>query len=189
MLRQTLMLMPSLFAAAPCASASASPSPLSVTVTARIAAPREAVFRFTTAEDVLPKILHRYGPIPATVGTKVLSGTWDHPVAERIVAFEDGGTLHEHLLLRNEPSEFGYRIDQFANGLEHLANFGEGHWTFEDDHGATLVSWTYSFEPRSWVSRPVLAAFLKLFYKPFMQRSLDEIRRHCETEAALPVAK
>ena len=31
------------------------------------------------AEDVLPKVLHRWGPIPGVLGTRDLTGTWSTP--------------------------------------------------------------------------------------------------------------
>ena len=49
------------------------------TVSRDTAATVERIFDVVVAEDVLPKVLHRWGPIPAVTGTRDLTGPWDTP--------------------------------------------------------------------------------------------------------------
>lgn len=51
-------------------------SPLTCTVERGAHALVRRLFDEVVAEDVLPKVLHRYGPIPAVVGTEWLTGPW-----------------------------------------------------------------------------------------------------------------
>src|SRR5262249_37453935 len=69
--------------------------PVSTTVSMTINAPIQDVFHFVVAEDVLPKVLRRYGPIPPVIETRVLHGPWERVGADRSVLLGDGGTLHE----------------------------------------------------------------------------------------------
>jgi Polyketide cyclase / dehydrase and lipid transport len=142
-----------------------------------IAAPVERVFDFEVAEGVLTKVLKQYGPIPAVAHTKVLSGPWGRPGANRTIFFEDGSTLHEEITDFRRPGYFAYRISQFeGNTLAHLAASATGCWTFEkvgeNASDQTHIEWIYSFEPKSWLARPVLSVFAHTFYHGFMRQAL-----------------
>ena len=55
----------------------------------------QSLFDTVVAEDVLPKVLRRWGPIPAVVGTRDLTGPWTTPGSERTVVLDDGTSARE----------------------------------------------------------------------------------------------
>ncbi len=149
------------------------PHGVSTKVAFDIAAPLETVFDFEVDEGVLLKVLKKYGPIPAVARTHVLAGPWGRPGANRTISFTDGSTLHEEITDFQRPGYFAYRISEFhGNTLEHLATSATGCWTFETIEGKTHIEWIYSFEPKSWLARPVLSAFAHTYYHGFMKQAL-----------------
>jgi hypothetical protein len=50
----------------------------------------QRLFDEVVAGDVLPKVLHRYGLVPAVIGTEDLTGPWDTPGSQRRVCTSDG---------------------------------------------------------------------------------------------------
>jgi hypothetical protein len=153
------------------ACATAGPS---TTVTWVIHAPIEQVFSAAVAEDVLPKVLHSYGPVPAVTGTLPLHGPWETVGADRVVLLEGGGRLHEQITAFTRPSSFAYQIDEFeGTALRTFARRASGNWVFTEVEGGTRIEWTYAFEPRACVARPVLAVFASTFYRGYMKQALE----------------
>ena len=154
------------------------------TVTAVVHAPIQKVLDYTVAEDVLPKVLKRYGPVPAISGTEVLHGPWGRVGADRTVKIDGGGTLHEQITHFEAPGYFAYRIDQFAGTpLKGFAKGAVGSWEFTDlGGGDTRVEWTYSFEPTSALTTPIAGAFASTFYRGFMKQALQLIKEGVETK-------
>jgi hypothetical protein len=109
----------------------------------------ERLFDTVVAEDVLPKVLHRWGPIPAVVGTRDLTGPWSVPGSERTVVLDDGSTARERLLVWERPRRFEYAVDRFTSPLGRLVDQAAGAWEFEGDGTESSFRWTYSFHARS----------------------------------------
>jgi hypothetical protein len=155
--------------------------PVSTTVTTTIRAPLDQVFRFLVAEDVLPKLLHRHGPIPAVIGTRLIDGPWERVGAARQVLLAGGGTLHEQITELRPPTAFAYRIDDLHTPLGALAAGGRGRWSFAQDGADTRLSWTYEFDGRSRWTRPFLALLVHTFYRGYMKQALTRTRSLLET--------
>jgi hypothetical protein len=178
-------------------AATAAPAPcwqggapcVSTTVEISVRAPIDHVFAFVVAEDVLPRVLKRFGPVPAVVGTRILSGPWERVGALREVHTADGGRLHERITHFNPPrpdrpgpATFAYRIFDFQNQLRRLAWQGVGYWIFEarttkDGRPETHLRWTYSFQPRSAAGEVALRGIIPTFYRGYMKQCLVEIQR------------
>lgn len=126
------------------------------------------------AADVLPKVLHRWGPIPAVAGTRDLSGPWDTPGSERTVVLGDGSTARERVLGWERPFRFEYRVDSFTSRLGRLADHATGAWKFSSA-GPTSSSfrWTYTFHPRSGVATIALRAFVATAWARYMGQCAD----------------
>lgn len=139
--------------------------------------PREALFRFIVAEDVLPKVLKGYGPLPAVVGTRDVSGPWDRPGASRTVLLADGTTAREQVTAFEHGRHFAYRVSEFSFALRHLAHDANGRWWFSDEPGGgTRVRWTYTFHAHHAVARLPLMAFAHTLWRGYMQVCLDRTR-------------
>lgn len=133
----------------------------------------ERLFDVVVAEDVLPKVLHRWGPVPAVVGTRENSGPWDTPGSRRTVVLGDGSTAREQVLVWERPARFEYRVDELTNPLGRLVDHAVGEWLFTAHGGSSSFQWTYTFH---W-SRPgagiVLRAFVPTAWARYMAQCAD----------------
>jgi hypothetical protein len=144
------------------------------TVVRRVAAPVERTFDVVVAEDVLPKVLHRWGPIPAVVGTRDLTGPWDTRGSSRTVLLGDQSTARETVLVWDRPRRFEYRVDSLTNPLGRLIDHAIGAWEFTSvDGGWSEFRWTYAFIARGGVAGALLAPFVRIAWSRYMGQCAD----------------
>lgn len=127
---------------------------------------------------MLPKVLHRWGPIPGALGTRDLTGPWDTPGSARTVLLEDGSTAHEEVLAWERPRRFEYRVSRLTNRFGRLVLEGRGVWEFSSadaDSGpaGSGFRWTYSIWPRRRLARPVLAVAVGVAWSRYMEQCAD----------------
>jgi hypothetical protein len=146
---------------------------LSYTVSRNVEVPVQQLFDPIVAEDVLPKVLHRYGPVPGVRGTRELTGPWTAPGSRRTVVLDDGSTATETLVVFDRPHRFEYRVEALTGPLGRLVGHAEGRWTFEETAGGSSFTWTYSFVPARGIFAPVLAPFVRLAWAGYMRRCAD----------------
>lgn len=151
---------------------------VAITRTAVLPGTPDAVFEFITAEDVLPKLLTGYGPLPAVVGTSGHAGPWDRPGSERTIHLADGTTVREQVSRHASPGFFAYRVWSFGNPIiRTLAEEARGEWTFTAAPEGTEVSWTYAFSAKSgWTAVP-LRAIVQILWRGYMDVCLDNAVR------------
>ncbi len=138
----------------------------------------EAVFDFIAAEDVLPKILTGYGPLPAVVGTSENTARWDKPGASRMIHLKDGSTLREQVTHYARANYFAYRVWDFGNPIIRLlATGGRGEWTFSKAEGGTRVVWTYYFTARNMAAFVPLKAIVFVLWRGYMNICLKNSLR------------
>lgn len=143
-----------------------------------IARPPPVVFAFITAEDVLPKVLTGYGPLPAVVRTSEHTGAWDKPGSARIVHLADGNTVREQLTAHSVPGHFRYRVWDFSDKIiRSLATGAIGEWTFVSHEKGTLVTWTYTFSATNAAAAIPLSLIAKLFWRGYMDVCLENTTR------------
>lgn len=140
------------------------------------------------AEDVLPKVLLGYGPLPPVVGTSANTGPWDQVGSSRTVHLRGGDTTREEVTAFDRPAHFAYRVDRFSHALRHLTSEGSGEWWFEEGRGSTHVRWTYAFQARSGLALPPLVAFLRILWRGYMRVALEEVRRRFEVDGTVDPA-
>ncbi len=151
-----------------------------IVVTRQVFVPRppSAVFAFITAQDVLPKVLTGYGPLPAAIGTSGYTGAWDKPGSSRIVHLADGNTAREQLTALSMPAHFRYRVWNFSDPIiRSLATEAVGEWTFEPHEKGTLVTWTYTFYATNAAASIPLSLIAKLFWRGYMDVCLENMTR------------
>jgi hypothetical protein len=146
---------------------------ISHTVRRAVDVPVERVFDLVVAEDVLPKVLHRWGPVPGVSGTRDLTGAWDQPGSSRTVLLADGSSVRETLTAFERPRLFRYRIDTFTNPLRWLAGHGTGSWLFMAFGSSSEFSWSYSFAPRSRAASVLLGVFVRVAWSRYMEQCAD----------------
>lgn len=132
------------------------------------------VFAFITAQDVLPKVLTGYGPLPAVVKTSEVSGPWDVPGSARIVHLADGTTVREQITKFSSPREFAYRVFEFGNPIVGaLATGARGEWTFSEAPGGTQVKWTYTFSAKNGLTAIPLSGITQILWRGYMDVCLE----------------
>lgn len=155
---------------------------VSVTRHALIPGLPDAVFDFISAEDVLPRILTGYGPLPAVVRTSENTGPWDTPGSARVIHLADGSTVREQVTQFGKPRQFAYRVWDFGNPIiRALATEARGDWTFTAAPGGTEVKWTYTFTAKSAVAAIPLSAIAQLLWRGYMDVCLENSIRLMKT--------
>jgi polyketide cyclase/dehydrase/lipid transport protein len=119
------------------------------TVRRRAPVPVERLFDVVVAEDVLPHVLHRWGPIPGVRETRELSGPWDIPGSTRTVVLADGHTAREQVIAWARPIHFEYRVSDLDGRFGQQFEFAVGEWEFADEAGGSAFRWTYTFHGAS----------------------------------------
>ena len=151
---------------------------IAITREVTIPRPRADVFDVVAAEDVLPKVLTGYGPLPAVVATSDTTGPWDRPGSARVVHLADGSTLREQVTAYRRPGYFSYRVWAFDNPvINSLASGGRGEWIFTDVPGGTHVRWTYAFKRRSVLAGVPLSLVIHTLWRGYMDVCLANTRR------------
>jgi Polyketide cyclase / dehydrase and lipid transport len=150
------------------------PSEVSITRTALIPGATEAVFAFIAAEDVLPKVLTGYGPLPAVVRTSDHTGPWDQVGSARVVHLADGGTAREQVTLLEAPRRFAYRVWDISNPIiSALTTEARGDWTFVAVAQGTQVTWTYTFVAKNAIAAVPLSAIAQVLWRGYMDVCLE----------------
>jgi Polyketide cyclase / dehydrase and lipid transport len=151
---------------------------IAVTRQAVIPGTPEEVFSFIAAEDVLPKVLTGYGPLPAVVRTSENTGPWDRPGSARRIHLADGTTVREQVTDHDGPRFFAYRVWDFGNPIVRtLANEARGEWTFSTATGGTQVTWTYTFTAKSSLAAVPLSGIAQWLWRGYMDVCLDNAVR------------
>ena len=150
---------------------------VSVTCHLVVSAGIERAFDVVSAEDVLPSILHRFGPIPAVTGTSELTGPWVTPGESRTVNLSDGGSAREELTDVERPRYFAYRVSGFSPPFGRLVGEARGRWWFATDGERTTIRWTYSFEPAGTAAALVLTLVGHVLWRGYMRRAMRALGR------------
>ena len=143
------------------------------TVYRELSVDAERLFDVVVAEDVLPFVLHRWGPIPAVTGTRDLTGPWDTPGSARTVLLDDGSTAHEQVLSWERPRRFEYRVDRFTSALGRLVDHAIGRWEFTDTQHGSSLRWTYQFETQGRVAVVSLKLLVGVAWSRYMNQCAD----------------
>jgi hypothetical protein len=138
----------------------------------------ETVFYFITAEDVLPKVLTGYGPLPAVIRSSENTGPWTVPGSARLIHLADGSTVREQLTHFEPSKHFAYRVWDFGNPLiRSLSSGARGEWSFSPAPGGTLVTWTYTFTAKNAVTALPLSGITQILWRGYMDVCLENTKR------------
>jgi Polyketide cyclase / dehydrase and lipid transport len=151
---------------------------VSITRQAVITGTPEAVFKFIAAEDVLPKVLTGYGPLPAVVKTSENTGPWTVAGSARLIHLADRSTVREQITHYEPSTHFAYRVWEFGNPLiRGLSTGARGEWTFSPAPGGTLVTWTYTFTAKNAVTALPLSGITQVLWRGYMDVCLENSKR------------
>jgi hypothetical protein len=148
----------------------------SYTLERELPVPIERAFDTVVADDVLPHVLRRVGPVPGVIGTRDQTGSWDAPGSERTVELDDGSTVRETVLVWLRPLQFEYRVEGFPRPIGWMAEHATGSWSFQPlGPGRTRFRWTYAFRRRGIVGAPLLVVFARTFWGRYMEACADRL--------------
>ncbi len=137
----------------------------------------EDVFDFITSPDAVGKTFDGYGPIPGVERSEVLGEETMRNGSIRRVYGTDGSVVDEEILSLERPHTQTYRL---VSGLRPpfswLLKEAGGHWDLRPDGPNTHITWTFSFTPRNWLTRPLVAIFIKGPFRRAMDACLTNIR-------------
>lgn len=129
----------------------------------------------------LTKIFTGFGPLPAVVGIRDQTGSWDHVGVSRRPVLSDGTAAFERVTRYEPGSYFAYEVSGFTNALGRFVTGARGSWTFEPTaDGGTAIEWTYAFRPRRLrrtLVRLVIAPVWRLYMRRVLDATVREIRR------------
>ena len=147
---------------------------VSITKQAVIPGLPDEVFSFIAAEDVLPKILTGYGPLPAVIKTSENTGPWTVIGSARKIHLADTTTVREQLMHYEPSKRFAYRVWEFGNPIiRTLATGARGEWIFSPAQGGTLVTWTYTFTAKNAASALPLSGITQILWRGYMNVCLE----------------
>jgi hypothetical protein len=151
---------------------------VSITRSAVIPGSPVQVFDFIAAEDVLPKVLTGYGPLPAVVRTAEHTGPWDKPGSARLIYLADGSTVREQVTHYDASKYFAYRVWDFGNPIiKALAKEARGEWTFTAHPQGTQVNWTYTFTAKNNLTALPLSGITQVLWRGYMNVCLENSQR------------
>jgi hypothetical protein len=134
----------------------------------------ESVFNFITAEDVLPKVLTGYGPLPGVTHTSEVSGPWDVANSTRIIHLADRSTVREQMLSRKPFESFSYRVWEFGNPIiATLATGANGDWKFKTVPEGTAITWKYTFKAKNALAAIPMSAIAQILWRGYMDVCLE----------------
>ncbi|TVR72246.1 MAG: hypothetical protein EA415_10175 [Sphaerobacteraceae bacterium] len=114
--------------------------------------------------------------VPRIVRTEPLKGTWDPSQswvgARRRVVLENGHYAAEEIVADSN-HQFKYVVWGTTNYASLLIDHAVGEFTFRDLGDQTLVNWTYSFMPRSFLTRLPVVWFVRFIWSGFMTSGLS----------------
>ncbi len=129
----------------------------------------------------LTKIFTGFGPLPAVVGIRDQTGSWDHVGVSRRPVLSDGTTAFEQVTRYEPGSYFAYEVSGFTNALGRFVIGARGSWTFDPTaDGGAAIEWTYAFRPRRLrrtLVRLVIAPVWRLYMRRVLEATVRELRR------------
>lgn len=139
------------------------------------------LFDTVVAEDVLPHVLHRWGPIPGVRGTSDLTGPWREPGTSRTVLLEDGNSARETIVAWERPDRYTYRLDSLTGPFGRLVDHAAGEWLFASTPTGSELSWTYTFTPANPLAAVVLEGVVRTAWSRYMDQAASLCARRAGT--------
>jgi hypothetical protein len=92
----------------------------------------------------------------------------------RDLVMADGGSLREQLVSVDPPHSFAYELTQITGPMKPLVRQVRGEWRFDVEDQGTRITWTWSLQPRSMATAPLLGV-VGLVWHGYASRAFDRI--------------
>lgn len=114
--------------------------------------------------------------LPAITGTSPVK-SWDQVGLSRRVFFSTGDSARETITHYDEGQYFAYRVSDFTLSAKYVAKYAVGQWWWKEENGRTKIVWRYTFVPKNFLVRPLLALFMRTRWRPYMQAALQRVQQ------------
>lgn len=153
---------------------------LKITEQVVIAAAPDRVFAHITQPDAPARTFRGHGPVPAAVKAEIVGGGELRVGAIRQVTSSDGSVVDEEIVALVPGERQAYRLVRgIKRPLSWLVRGAGGEWVLEAVGEGTEVTWTFTFELRTFLVWPVARIVGRAFRKA-MRKALAETRRQVE---------
>jgi hypothetical protein len=145
---------------------------------ATVSVPLAPHVAFDRAVDAafMPKIMLRFGPIPAIVAVEPIPGG-----THRKVSMSDGSDIEEEVTVIERPQRYGYRwVTPPKPPFGWLVRGGEAEWTFTPAGQGTSISWSYRFTLTSPFAVAAAWPLIQVF-RGWMAQALTNLGRQPAT--------
>lgn len=149
--------------------------------TAFVAVPPEALIPWII-DAPLEDVFDATGSLPAVAGTKPLTRDWGKAGSQRRVLLGDGHQAAEIILTVNRGRSFTYQVYGFTTSASLLANYAIGTFEAVRVPGGSQLTWTYSFAPKSGLTRVPLGIFVSKEWSAYMGAAMANMKRMAESE-------
>jgi hypothetical protein len=141
-------------------------------------------FRIVVPID-LRVIFRGYGLLPAVIGTSGQTGNWDGIGQTRTVHLSDGSDAREMITEYQTPDYFSYIVSDFSGSLGYLITSATGKWWFENSDSSsnvTVIRWSYTFIPKSFITVPILWIVNKFLWAGYMQSVMSRLKLQIDSK-------
>jgi hypothetical protein len=129
----------------------------------------------------LTSIFTGFGLLPAVVGVKNQTGSWNGAGQTRTVLLSDGSSGQEKLTKYEHPDYFSYTISGFTNMFRFLITSIDGEWWFSRvTSDETHIKWRYAFKAKSVFTVPVLWFIGGILWRGYMGKILRLFKTQVE---------
>lgn len=160
------------------------PAGVSATAEARVRLSRQQSFLHVVPIP-LEKIFRAGKGIPAITGTSVVT-PWDAVGQSRQVFFATGDSAREEITHYEPGRYFAYRVSHFTLAAKYVAKYAVGEWWWSEENGQTTIVWRYTFVPRNFLTRPLLAFFVRTRWRPYMEAAMRRVQQDADSPSADP---
>lgn len=154
----------------------------SATATATVDATPKQAYEISGPLDPA-RFYPKHGPLPAVVGVRDQTGTWDAPGRTRTLLLSDGGSVVETITDASSPTYFAYELSDFQKLFGHLVSGARAEWRFERVPEVTRIRWTYTFHVKRGRGF-IVGLIVRLFWAPYMRAVLPGIAAEVRRVAA-----
>lgn len=83
---------------------------------------------------------------------------------------------------------FAYRVSEFTLAAKYVAKYAVGEWWWSNEAGQTTIRWRYTFVPKNFLVRPLLAYFIRHRWLPYMQAAMTRVQQDAAQQLTSPAA-
>lgn len=125
-------------------------------------------------------------------GTELVSGVkstcllskekWGEIGSRRLVYKNSGSSFQEEVLGNSPQKYFHYIMWDFSKDITHAIKYIKASFEIKkiNENKSTLI-WHVAFRPSNFIYNLPISIYLKTSFKPFMEKSLNDIKHHIES--------